>query len=53
MLKVPGTSEAFYGVPGSDGGDILGAMPLEPKSGKEEDTIYTVIEPQQCRHATI
>ena len=53
MLKFPGTSEAFYGVPGSDGGDILGAMPLEPKSGKEEDTIYTVIEPQQCRHATI
>lgn len=52
MLKVPGTSEAVY-VPGSDGGDILGKMPLESKSGKEEDTIYTVIEPQQCRHATI
>ena len=52
MLKVPGTSEAFY-VPGSDGGDILGAMPLESKSGKEEDTIYTVIEPQQCRHVNL
>ena len=52
MLKVPGTSEAFY-VPGSDGGDILGAMPLEPKLGKEEDTIYTVTEPQQCRHVNL
>ena len=37
MLKDPGTSKAFS-VPGSDGSESLGAVPLGPKSGREEDT---------------
>lgn len=40
MLKFR-TSEAFY-VPGSDGGDIRGAMPLESKSGRKR-TLFTLL----------